>query len=148
MQIMSGQSKKRYIYGLYDFEIDPNWIAALDYTFANEKHYRSYQEFDAKPVQIVNITQINHKMRDAGTPIFNEKKELTAKERTVKILCGFDNGEKIKPVFLYREQGVDECTNLFKLCNGCHRVHCSIVYGFKCVPAVIYQEGELPPISK
>ena len=152
MLITTSNNFKSISYGLYNFEIDLSWLNGIEYTFKNELHYRSYQEYYGKPVQIVNILQINNKMRNSTTPIFNSKTKLNGEiispmERTVKILCGFENGEKIKPIYLKREENTDECSNLFKTIDGCHRIHCSIIYGFKSIPAVIYQEGECHPVS-
>jgi hypothetical protein len=134
-------------YGVYDFEIESDIIEKVNFAYKDETHYKSFQEFEGNSVQIIPISQINHKIRKNNTPLFNdgineEGEQLTAKERVLNILSGFDNGQKIKPVKLYREDGVDKCVNLFKMAAGCHRLHCSIAYGFSSIPAVICRKED------
>jgi hypothetical protein len=117
MLIIQDNATRRIKYGLFNFEIDSSWIEAIEYKNKDNLHYKSYQEFKEKPVQIVPISQINYKIRKDGTPIFkdgenDEGMALTAKERVMNILAGFENGEKIKPAILYRQDNVDECVNL------------------------------------
>ena len=148
MIISVNNINKQISFGLYNFNIDSSWTDILEYKYNNETNYRSYQEFSGQLVQIIPILQIDYKIRKAGVPIFNngeneEGEMLTAKERTLNIFAGFDNGEKIKPVILYRKANIDKCINLFNLYAGCHRLHCSIVYGFKMIPAIIYRKTDL-----
>jgi len=148
MEISIKFSKQNISYGLYDFDVDYSWISHLKGNFKNQEYYRSYQEFNGKLVQIVSILQIHHKIRTGAIPIFNDGENdegilLTAKERVFNILAGFENGEKIKPVILYRHDNTDECINLFKLFAGCHRLHCSLIYGYKKIPAIICRKNEL-----
>lgn len=148
MLIIQDNPTKLIKYGLFNFEIDSSWIEILEYKYKDDLHFKSYQEFKDKPVQIVAISQINYKIRKDGTPIFkdgknNEGMMLTAKERVFNIFSGFENGEKIRPIVLYRQDNVDECVNLFECYDGCHRLHCSIVYGFKMIPAIIYKKQDL-----
>jgi hypothetical protein len=150
MLIIQDNATRRIKYGLFNFEIDSSWIEAIEYKNKDNLHYKSYQEFKEKPVQIVPISQINYKIRKDGTPIFkdgenDEGMALTAKERVMNILAGFENGEKIKPAILYRQDNVDECVNLFECYAGCHRLHCSIIYGFKMIPSVIFPKKDLFP---
>jgi hypothetical protein len=150
MIITTDSNFKTITCGLFKFEIDPSWINGLKYKFTNEGHYRSYQEYKELPVQIVPISQISHKIRDEKTPIFkdgadDEYKELSAKDRVLRIFSGFENGDKIKPVEIYREKNMNECMNFFKMIAGCHRLHCSIAYGFKMIPAIIHRARDLFP---
>jgi len=148
MMISINNTNKQISLGLYNFDIDPSWLDILEYKYSNEANYRSYQEFKEKPVQVISILQINHKTRKDGIPIFNDGENeegelLTAKERVFNIFAGFDNGEKIKPVILYRGNNINECMNVFNLYAGCHRLHCSIAYGFKMIPAIICRKEDL-----
>ena len=148
MIISINNTNKQISFGLYSFDINSSWLDILEYKYNNETNYRSYREFEGKPVQIISILQISHKIRKDGISIFNdgeneEGESLTAKERVLNIFAGFDNGEKIKPVILYRRNNVDECINLFNLHAGCHRLHCSVAYGFKMIPAIIYRKKDL-----
>jgi hypothetical protein len=147
--IITTESKYKTIsYGVYEFDIEEAWITPLEYKFKHEENYRSFTEYKEKIVQIVSILQIDNKIRNNNIPIFNdgendESEIKTAKERVLSIFSGFENGEKIKPIVLYRKQNISECINLFKLTDGCHRLHCSIAYGFKKIPAIIYKESEI-----
>lgn len=132
----------RIKYGLFDFEIDNEIYDTLEFSFSEDEHYKSCDQLDGLPVSIIPITQINHKIRGNGIPIFNDGidentgEPLTGKERALRILSGFETGDKLPPIILYRN-GVDEWINFFHLKDGCHRLHCSIVYGFKNIPAII-----------
>lgn len=145
MQIIQSNPAMHFSYGLFEFDMPSDWISQLDKTYSTDRHYQSYQEYADKLVRTIPITQINHKIRNPGTPIFHDKEGMTARERTVRILCGFENREKIIPVFV-RRISRDENVNLFNMIDGCHRLHASIAYGFKFIPAIIFGPDELTPV--
>ena len=135
-------SSCRIKYGLFDFPFYNEIYNMLEFVNSSDEHYKSCDQFNGLPVIIVPITQITHKIRKDGVPIFNDGidentgESLTGKERALRILSGFENGEKLPPIILYRK-GVDEWINFFHLKDGCHRLHCSIAYGYKKIPAII-----------
>jgi hypothetical protein len=149
MKIFIEDEKKVISFGLFNFKIDKSWLDGVEYKYNSEESYRcSNHEYKGKIVQIVSILQINPKIRTDGSPIFkdgenDEGRSLTAKERVLSILSGYDTGEKIRPVILYRQENTDECVNLFEMYAGCHRLHCSILYGYKKIPAIIYDKKDL-----
>jgi hypothetical protein len=135
-------------FGSYDFEIETDYLRILEYKNKSEEHYRSFTLFKEKLVLAIPITQINHKIRKDKTEIFKDGENaegllLTKKERIMNIFSGFENGINMKPIILYREEKTEEFMNFFELYDGCHRLHCSIAYGFKSIPAIIYKKEEL-----
>ena len=145
MQMIQSNPITHFSYGLFEFDMLTEWISQLDKIYSTDRHYQCYQEYADKHVCVIPITQIDHKIRTPGTPIFHDKEGMTARERTVRILCGFDNREKIIPVFVRRISS-DENVNLFTMIDGCHRLHASIAFGFKYIPAIIFRQGELTPV--
>ena len=134
-------------YGLFNFDIDSDILESVEFKYKNEDHYKSYKEYDGKPVQIIPILQIHHIVRSKNIPILkdgenDEGKFLTARERVVNILTGFDEGQNIKPIKLYNYENADESISMFKLSAGCHRLHCSILYGFRSIPATVYEKKD------
>ena len=73
--------------------------------------------------------------RKSGVGIFNNNEEATARERVVRLLKGFRNGDAIPPVELVPDMTFNGCR--FKLTHGSHRFYCSLAAGFSHVPAII-----------
>ena len=57
-----------------------------------------YKEAGSKEVYEVAIDEIEPVIRGPGVGIFNDKQEMTARERVDRILRGFASGAKIAPV--------------------------------------------------
>jgi hypothetical protein len=119
------------------FEIPEEWLNEA--RFSSEPNGRSHYEYEySKNVFLVSVVDIFPKIRGQDVPIFNDGEsdgELkTARERTVSILKAIQLGVPLPPVKVVNLNGDKKYK--FKLVEGCHRFHCSIVAGFEKIPAV------------
>jgi hypothetical protein len=87
-------------------------------------------------VREVLIGDIGPVSRNPGVGIFNscEEEGGSARERVVRILRGFRFDNAIPPVEIV--EGEAGKPYRYKLVHGAHRLYCSLVAGFKCVPAI------------
>jgi len=86
-------------------------------------------------VREVLIKDVGPVSRNPGVGIFNDSKsEGSARERVVRILRGFRFDDAIPPVEIVK--GPAGASYSYKLVHGAHRLYCSLVAGFKCVPTI------------
>lgn len=81
------------------------------------------------------IDEVAPLRRNPGVGIFNNNEEATARERVVRLLKGFRNGDAIPPVELVPDAAFEGCR--YKITHGSHRFYCSLAAGFSYVPAII-----------
>lgn len=122
--------------GGISFEISDDWLAeaGLSPKLADKSHY-DYQH--SKDTFIVSICEISPSIRGENVPIFNDGESdgemKTARERTVSILKAIQSGIPLPPIRVVDLTG--DSKYRFKLVEGCHRFHCSIIAGFMKIPA-------------
>jgi ParB-like nuclease domain len=92
--------------------------------------YRPLIDFDGQPVLTVPISEVRPPMRNPGV-------EELVRPRALRILAGFLQDQAIPPIDV-----ADQPFGRFRyrVCNGFHRFHLSVVAGFTHIP-VIVQEG-------
>ena len=127
--------------GEYHFSINSEWIFESGLVpFSKTKNHYSYKldRDQTGPVIIVNYIDIDPRIRGKGTPIFKTGKVngklVSAKERVLNILTAIEQDTPLAPV------EICESANghyKYKLYHGCHRLHLSILAGFKSIPAVL-----------
>jgi hypothetical protein len=117
----------------YSFDYPDEWIEELPLPKipSNKENYLFKPSLH---IFIINILDICPHIRDNGVPIFRDK------EKTFKIIRGFEKGDFIPPV------NVIDCNSnnhyKYKLTDGCKRLHCSVLVGFTKIP-VMYSESYL-----
>ena len=119
------------------FELPDEWLD--DAGLSSEPHGRTNYEYeDSKDISLVSISDISPVIRGENVPIFNDGESdgvfKTARERAVSILKAIQFGATLPPVKVIDIK--DDNKYKFKLVEGCHRFHCSIVAGFEKIPAV------------
>ena len=82
----------------------------------------------------VSIEDVREVSRTPGVGVFNDNEQMSARERVLQILRGFNTGTKIAPVKVVCEPPGSRYR--YKLVNGTHRFYCSLAAGFSHVPAV------------
>lgn len=92
------------------------------------------QRFDSREVHEVSFEEVAPVCRDSGVGIFNDREDVTARERVVRILHGFQSGASIPPIEIIKGKADDKYS--YKLREGVHRLYCSLAVGFSHVPAV------------
>lgn len=124
-------------HGLHDKLSDDWWIEAGMVGFVpSSKAYRvKLCDSETRRVLEVRLDEVGPVRRNPGVSLFNDNGEgCSARERVVKILCGFRLSEPIPPVEVVL--GGTEYGHRFKLVHGVHRFYCSLVAGYSHVPAV------------
>ena len=107
------------------------WSAAGMENFApGASSYRPLIDFDGQPVLTVPISEVRPPMRNPGI-------EELVRPRALRILAGFLQDQPIPPIDV-----ADQPFGRFRyrVCNGFHRYHLSLVAGFTHIPVVV-QEG-------
>lgn len=124
----------------YAFELEDSWVneAGFDPSIIDAQHYEAEaKKSEGKEIFLINISDINPKIRGEGIPIFNDGEVegvfKTARERTVSILKAIMSNSTLAPVEVVNSQ-VEEFK--YKLVHGSHRLHCSIAAGFMQITAV------------
>ena len=122
--------------GEISFEISDEWLDEAG--FSPEPTGKSHYEYeDSKDTFIVSICDISPSVRGGDVPVFNDGESdgeiKTARERTVSTLKAILFGIPLPPVKVVDLKG--DSKYRFKLVEGCHRFHCSIVAGFEKIPA-------------
>jgi hypothetical protein len=119
------------------FEIPEEWLDEAYFSFEPIGRYH-YEYENNKDIFLVSICDVSPNIRGENLPIFNNGESdgviKTARERTVSILKAIWLGIPLPPIKV-----VDLKSNnkyKFKLVEGCHRFHCSVVAGFEEIPAV------------
>jgi len=118
------------------FEICDEWWAEAGMSgfVPSRQSYRTQRaSSDICEVRIVDIAPVPRKL---SCGVFNDDPEtgLTAKERCMKILRGFVNGDAIPPVQIAKQNPDSPYT--YEVRHGAHRFYLSIGAGFTHVPAV------------
>lgn len=125
-------SKKEII-----FEIPEEWLDEADFSFEPNGKY-NYEYENIKDIFLVDICDISPNIRGENVPIFNDGESdgviKTARQRTVSILRAIRLGIPLPPIKVVDLEG--DSKYKFKLVEGCHRFHCSVVAGFDEIPAV------------
>ncbi len=127
--------------GAYRFFINLEWIAesGLKPFSKTADHYLyKLNQDQTGPVIIVNHNDIDPNIRGKDTQIFKngkvDGKSVPAKERVLNILTAIEQDTSLPPV------EIRESVNgpyRFKLHHGSHRLHLSILAGFKSIPAIL-----------
>ncbi len=127
--------------GTYHFFINSEWVAESGLKpFSKTADHYSYKldQDQTGPVIIVNHSDIDPNIRGKDTPVFKngivDGKSVVARKRVLSILTAIDQDAALPPVEI-REAG--NWPYRFKLHNGCHRLHLSILAGFRSIPAVL-----------
>lgn len=127
--------------GAYRFYINSEWVVESGlkpFSKTNDHYLYKLYQAQAGPVIIVNYNDIDPNIRGKDTPIFKngivDGKLLLAKERVLSILTAIEQGTALPPVEI-RVAGNGPYR--FKLHHGCHRLHLSILAGFKSIPAIL-----------
>ncbi len=124
--------------GEYRFYINSEWVVESGLKpFSKTNDHYLYQA-QTGPIIIVNYNDIDPNVRGKDTPILKngivDRKLLLAKERVLSILSAIEQGTALPPVEI-RVAGNGPYR--FKLHHGCHRLHLSILAGFKSIPAIL-----------
>lgn len=115
----------------YRFLVEDSWLTELGIKpFSKAGGHYKYLKNDAREVFIVKISDIDPSIRGEGVPIFKEEK---AKD----ILRDLKHDNPLHPIEVEK---VNEGKYKFKLYDGCHRLHLSIIVGFDSIPAVLAPE--------
>lgn len=124
----------------YKFELDNSWVneAGFDPSVIEASHFEAdADKCKGDKIFLINLSDINPKIRGEGVPIFNDGEVdgavKTARERTVSILKAIMSNSTLPPVEVVHS---NEKSFKFKLVHGSHRFHCSIAAGFVQIPAV------------
>lgn len=81
----------------------------------------------------ISIRDIGPVLRNEGSGIFNDSpEEGSARERVIRILCGFRSDSAIPPVEVVK--GRAGYPYRYKLTHGAHRLYCSLAAGFTHIP--------------
>ena len=82
----------------------------------------------------ISIEDVHEVSRNPGVGVFNDNEQMSARERVLRILRGFNTGAKIPPVKVVYEP--PESPYLYRLVCGAHRFYCSLAAGYPHVAAV------------
>ena len=116
----------------YSFDYSDEWIKELPLPKI-PPNKENYLFEPSRDVFLINLSDICPNIRGNDIPIFGDK------EKTFKIIRGFENGDFIPPV------NVIDCNSdnyKYKLTDGSKRLHCSVLVGFTKIP-VMYSESYL-----
>jgi hypothetical protein len=124
-------------YNEISFEIPEDWIDEAG--FAPEPNKKIHYEYEnCKDIFLVSIGDISLKIRGENIPIFKDGESdgviKTARDRVVSILKAIQIGLPLPPVKVANLTG--DNIYKFKLVEGCHRFHCSIIAGYQKIPAI------------
>ena len=126
--------------GAYHFNINSDWIAEAGIKPFSEvtDHYFFKQPKNlTEHIVIVNLNDIDPNIRGKDIPIFKAGKVngklVPAKKRVLDILSAIEKKTALPPVEITE---AIKGQYKYKLHNGCHRVHLSILAGFKTIPAI------------
>ena len=127
--------------GVYRFSINPEWIAESGlkpFSKTTDHYLYKLNQSQTGPVIIVNYNDVDPNIRGKAIPIFKEGKvdgELVpAKKRVLDILTAIEQETALPPIEI-RE--TENGPYKYKLHHGCHRLHLSILAGFKAIPAIL-----------
>jgi hypothetical protein len=127
----------RCVHNDFEFEISDEWLAEaglIGFVPSHQSYLADHQAFrDIFEVRIADVAPVR---RNLSCGVFNDDADtrLTAKERCMKILRGFANGDAIPPVLIVKQN--PDTRYLYRLTHGAHRFYLSIGAGFTHVPAV------------
>lgn len=123
-------------YGI-SFTVPDEWIYESDFIYYSSKSLH-YEYDNTKDIFLIDISTIYPHIRNVDVPIFNNctfgDLNKSAKERTISILSAIKSRIPLPPVEVVDLHNNDNYK--YKLINGCHRFHCSIIAGFHKIPAV------------
>lgn len=125
----------------FNFSINTDWVteSGLEPLSKTTEHYL-YETFQGQspPVILIKHHDIDPNIRGENVPIFKDgsvKGELVkAKQRVLNILNAIVNETVLPPIEVIKLEGKPY---KYKLHHGCHRLHLSILAGFKTIPAII-----------
>ena len=123
-----------------EFEIDDRWLAeakVLDFKPSQDCYLVNYAAVTKEDVFTIFIDSVEPSLERAkARGIFCNDKNTgeSAKQRVMRILLWLRSNFEVEPV---RVVPSENNTYKYKLVDGCHRFHCALALGFKCVPATI-----------
>ena len=127
--------------GAYLFFINSEWVteSGLKPFSKTADHYLyKLNQDQTGPVIIVNHNDIDPNIRGKDIPIFKngivDGMSVSAKERVLNILIAIEQNTELAPVEI---RNAENGPYKYKLHHGCHRLHLSILAGFKSIPAIL-----------
>src|SRR5450830_150934 len=122
------------------FEIDDRWFAeanVLDFKPSQDCYLVDYATIAKEDVFTIDIDSVEPCLERAkASGIFCNDNDTgeSAKQRVMRILHWLQSNHEIEPVKVVPSRSR---TYKYKLVGGCHRFHCALALGFKCVPATL-----------
>lgn len=127
--------------GAYRFFIPSEWVteSGLEPFSKITNHYLyKLKQNQTGPVIIVDHNDIDPNIRGKDVPIFKngivDGKLVSAKERVLNILTVIEQNTELAPIEIRK---VANGPYKYKLHHGCHRLHLSILAGFKSIPTIL-----------
>lgn len=127
--------------GAYRFCINSEWVAdsgLKPFSKTADHYFYKLSKDQTGQVIIVNHNDIDPNIRGKDTPIFKngkvEGRSVPAKKRVLSILTVIEQDKTLPPVEIRK---AENGPYRFKLHHGCHRLHLSILAGFKSIPAIL-----------
>lgn len=134
----------QFRHGSIEYFLDDAWWrdAGMEGFRPTGESFRSVDGcYQDRRVQLVAILEVEPLQRKLSHGVFNDSVESgSAKDRVIRILCGFRSGSVIPPVEVDRLEESE--AHRFRLRHGAHRFYCAVAAGFTHVPAIVYEPTE------
>jgi hypothetical protein len=127
--------------GDFNFSINTDWITEsglVPFSKTKEHYLYEREQGQSQPIILINHNDIDPNIRGKNVPIFKDGyvngKWVIAKQRVLDILNAIVQDTTLPPIEVI--ELVDNQYR-YKLHHGCHRLHLSILAGFKTIPAIV-----------
>ena len=127
--------------GDYNFSINTDWVTEsglVPFSKTTDHYLYETDQGQSQPIILIKHNDIDPNIRGENVPIFKDGKvngeSVKAKQRVLNILNAIVQEITLPPIEVRKLVGEPYRYNLH---HGCHRLHLSILAGFKTIPAII-----------
>jgi len=128
----------KYSHNGLEFDVEVEWLeksGVRNFVPESSSYIPDESKVEGKEIFYVLLNDIEPlKERASSKGVFCADDKSSAEERVLRLLRWFVAGESVEPVRVVCNEEGDKYK--YRLTEGCHRLHCSIVVGFTGIPAV------------